>query len=295
MRGYPGSGKSTIAGLHANTGWAVISRDDLRKQMFGTYRPGPDGEDAVTLVETAAVEALIRDGRNVVVDAMHVNPRYLRKWAQLAAQHGADFTVQDVPTSVDECIRRDEAYDRFADGKHVGEKVIRKIAKKWPIEKWPVIKPQVIDIEPYVPPPGAAPAIIVDIDGTLAHMTGRSPYDYDRVGEDDVDVVIRRIVRTFDMYAHVLLLSGRDSSCRAETINWLQVYEIPFDLLLMRPESAVDNHGNKLPDWQVKLALFNEHIRQNYDVQFVIDDRQQVVAMWRRLGLKCLQPQEGNF
>ena len=35
------------------------------------------------------------------------------------------------------------------------------------------------------------PAAIIDIDGTLAHRRGRSPYDYDRVKEDTIDNLIR--------------------------------------------------------------------------------------------------------
>jgi hypothetical protein len=45
----------------------------------------------------------------------------------------------------------------------------------------------------------------------------------------------------------------------------------------------------------VKLELFDEHIRDQYDVQFVLDDRNQVVDMWRQLGLTCLQVGPGAF
>lgn len=293
MRGYPGSGKTTAA---RSMGKTVISRDDLRRAMFDDLRPGKDGEDAVTLVEEAAVKALLKANRDVVVDAMHVNPRYLRKWAKLAARMGVDFRVVDVRTSVDECVARDDSPDRWSDGKFVGESVIRKIAKRFPMERWPDIRMPDLSVDPYVPPPDAPyNAVIVDIDGTLAHMTGRSPYDYSRVHDDTVDHVVRDIVNRYSEDHHVLVVSGRDPSCREETLKWLQNNDVTFDQLLMRPEDAVDNHGNKLPDWQVKLDLFNRHIRHEYNVKFVIDDRQQVVDTWRRLGLKCLQPQEGDF
>lgn len=292
MRGYPGSGKSTTA---RSMGKAVVSRDDLRRALFDDLRLTEAGENAVTLVEEAAVKALLKDNRDVVVDAMHVNPRYLRKWAKLAARMGVDFRVVDVRTSVDQCVEQDDSPDRWVDGKYVGESVIRRIAKRFPMERWPEVRMPDMSVEPYAPPMDAPAAIVVDIDGTLAHMTGRSPYDYSRVNEDTVDHVVRDIVNTFALTHEVLVVSGRDSSCREETLKWLENNYVTFDELLMRPENAVDNHGNKLPDWQVKLALFNEHIRDSYNVHFVIDDRQQVVDMWRRLGLKCLQPQEGDF
>jgi hypothetical protein len=63
----------------------------------------------------------------------------------------------------------------------------------------------------------------------------------------------------------------------------------------MRPTEAKDRYGHKLPDFRVKYDLFSEYIRDKYSVKFVLDDRQQVVDMWRRLGLKCLQVQAGDF
>ena len=54
-------------------------------------------------------------------------------------------------------------------------------------------------------------------------------------------------------------------------------------------------NGDSIPDAIIKMALFESYIRSKYDVEFVLDDRNQVVKMWRSLGLKCLQVQEGDF
>ena len=53
-------------------------------------------------------------------------------------------------------------------------------------------------------------------------------------------------------------------------------------------------HDNRA-DWIVKKELFVDEISNIYDVKFVLDDRQQVVDMWRSLGLTCFQVAEGNF
>lgn len=301
LRGYPGSGKSTIARTLPGV---VVCRDDLRLQLYGKYNVGTAGEEAVTVAERALVRSLLNAGHDVIVDAMHLNPRYLRFWAKLADELGVDFKMRDVPTPVETCITR----DRERIFKNVGEDVIRKLAKKFPVEKWPTItKPPPIFIDPYIPDRTMPKAIIVDIDGTLAHMTERSPYDYTRVSEDVVDPTIAGLVEDVYDYrsleccyplgghARVLIVSGRDDDCRDDTERWLANNFIRYDELHMRPTGAVDNHGNKLPDWIVKLDLFNKHIRHRYNVQFVLDDRNQVVRMWRKLGLKCLQVQEGDF
>jgi len=134
MRGYPGSGKSTIAKRLADaTDAVVVSRDTLRYQLFGTFH-GVD-ERAVTDAETDCVVVALVSGRDVVVDAMHLDPRYLRRWVEVAKAHGASFAVHDVPTDVDTCIARDA--ERVSSGKCVGEQVIRSAASRWPQSGWP--------------------------------------------------------------------------------------------------------------------------------------------------------------
>ena len=77
MRGLPGSGKSTRAReLQKKIKDSVIvSRDDIRFMMFGRYT-GVD-EDTVTEVETSSVRAGLREGKTVIVDAMHLLQRYV--------------------------------------------------------------------------------------------------------------------------------------------------------------------------------------------------------------------------
>lgn len=135
-------------------------------------------------------------------------------------------------------------------------------------------------------------AIIVDIDGTLAKMNGRSPFDWSRVGEDKVNEPIKEIVLAYKKATQcvVIIFSGRDGVCRTETINWLNENRIHYDKIFMRPE------GNNEKDSIIKRRLFDTHVKDKYDVQFVLDDRNQVVDMWRKdLGLTCLQVEYGDF
>jgi len=53
--------------------------------------------------------------------------------------------------------------------------------------------------------------------------------------------------------------------------------------------------GDSRKDSIVKREIFEEHIKGKYRIQFVLDDRNQVVEMWRQLGLTCLQVAEGDF
>lgn len=54
-------------------------------------------------------------------------------------------------------------------------------------------------------------------------------------------------------------------------------------------------NGDKRKDYVVKKELYETHIKETYEVLFVLEDRDQVVKMWRDLGLTCLQVAYGNF
>lgn len=133
-------------------------------------------------------------------------------------------------------------------------------------------------------------ALIVDIDGTLADRGSRSPFHWEKVMEDTVKEEIREIVNRYKTDTRIIVFTGRDGICEEDTKTWLTENKIHFDDLFIRPE------GNKEKDSVIKRRLFDEHIRDKYYVRFVLDDRNQVVDMWRKeLGLVCLQVDYGDF
>lgn len=135
-------------------------------------------------------------------------------------------------------------------------------------------------------------AVICDIDGTLANrITDRKPFEWDRVKEDSLIQAVADLLAMFTKNGVlVILFSGRDESCRNLTQEWLVENNIHYDDLFMR--KAKDNRK----DFIVKRELYEEHIKDNYDVWFVLDDRNQVVDMWRKeLELPCFQVNYGDF
>jgi len=75
----------------------------------------------------------------------------------------------------------------------------------------------------------------------------------------------------------------------SQTMDWLIENEVDFDELHMR------NPGDQRKDSVVKREMFDEFIKDKYNVLFVVDDRDQVVEMWRSMGLTCLQVNYGDF
>lgn len=294
LRGLPASGKTTIAHrwvAEAPDCRARLNRDDLRRSLYDLDGVLPfDLENIITKAQRAQAEALLKAGVSVIVDDTNLRLRYANAWATLADDNGAAFRVIDVDTPVDECVFRDLAR-RLHGERSVGENVIRDLDARFrdrpEVRPVPKVK---VESEPYVEPERGPWAIIVDIDGTLAHMNGRGPYDDTLVHTDLLDPVIAHLVEVFDgMGCHILVVSGRDEKCRDVTEKWLADKGVAYDLLLMRP--AGDNRNDAI----VKRELFDEHIRHNYRVEFVLDDRNRVVDMWRGIGLKCLQVAPGDF
>lgn len=135
--------------------------------------------------------------------------------------------------------------------------------------------------------------IICDIDGTLAILGERNHYD-PTTGEDTLNFPVANILQ---VYAHqkvspveLILLTGREEKYRKVTEDWLKKHDIThYKKLLMR------KNGDFRKDFVIKKEIYLKHIKNEFDVLFVLEDRDQVVKMWREEGLTCLQVDYGNF
>jgi len=289
--GLPASGKTTIAKarvLKYPNSYKRVNKDDLREMLDGGHW-SKGNEKFVLLVRDQIIREALNSGRHVICDDTNLHPKHEQQLRQIAKECDARFHINkvflDVP--VEECIKRDLKRQRS-----VGSDVIMGMYNQFLRPPAPV----------YEPPEDKPQTIIIDIDGTLAHhinsscpvhgnnnndqkCTCRSPFDWNRVGEDLVDEAVANIIETFSSCeTHtIILLSGRDGSCRKETIAWLEDHGIYYDHLFMREANDMRK------DTVVKRELFEEHILDHYNVRFVIDDRNQVVDMWRdEIGLKVL-------
>lgn len=290
-RGLPASGKTTWARKWVTDDPANrvrVNRDDFRAMMFDAPTYQWEQERLVTEASRDAVRALLKAGIDVVADDMNLRPKYVREWQRFARANGADLEVVEFPIDPDEAIRRDAVRDRV-----VGEEAIRRmVAKFMPKGEFLPIPAEVERDDtgaPYEPPEDGIPAVMVDIDGTIALHGDRSPYDLSRVGDDHPNEAVIAAVEHAEAAGMVIIYcSGREDSCREDTSLWIRE-NAPGGLLFMR--AADDNRKDSI----VKRELFDANIRHTYDVKYVLDDRKQVVDMWRSLGLTVLQVAEGDF
>jgi predicted kinase len=291
-RGLPASGKTTFA-RKLQPGVVRVNRDDLRRMLHGRRLFTPWAEGQVTVVQRTMVETLLRSRQDVIVDDTNLRTKTVREWAELAARFSAGFEVHDfTDVGVDECVRRDATR---AEDDRVGEDAIRRMHARYLAGKnLPLPVPYVEPGGPgrvYDPPPDLPAAVLVDIDGTVALMNGRDPYDMSRVGEDTPNEAVITAVRAMHAAGHaVVYCTGRNEWCRAETEAWLDLYVgVPYERLLMRAD------GDNRRDAVVKQQLFETAIRDQWRIVGVFDDRQHVVRMWRSLGLTVFQVAEGDF
>ena len=287
LRGLPASGKSTYARslLTQNPHiWKRLNKDELRAMLDNSVHSSSNEKFVVRVRDFMLVEAL-KEGKNVIIDDTNLSEKTVERIKQVVQKYmkdsgeTVDIEIKDMETSLEECLERDKKRE-----KKVGENVIMKMYKQHILkdERGPHYQEQ----DDTLPA-----AILCDLDGTLAIIHDRSPFDAKRCETDLLNIPIAEILKTYyQKGVKIILISGRDDNARIQTMNWLSYNKIPYNALYMRTSSDMRK------DAIVKKELYLKHIKEQFYVQFVLDDRNQVVDLWRlELGLPCLQVNYGDF
>jgi predicted kinase len=311
LKGIPGSGKSSFAKdlIDKNPEkYKRINKDDLRN-MIDNGKWSSKNEKCVLKVRDILIKQFMEDGYNITIDDTNLDPKHEIRMNEIIQEWNRDkekkyeLEVKFFDISLSEAIERDK---KRTIG-HVGEKVIRDMYNRYIA---PFKKPIKLEQDPSLPH-----CIICDVDGTIAERTDRGPFEWDKVSTDVPKQEIIELIHNyclgkdtkfgfdnnFDEQIYVVFFSGRKEQCKGDTTTWISEHVITKEFLSMiRSEISYDLFMRKDDDNRkdsiVKKELFDEHIRGKYYVEFVLDDRNQVVEMWRNeLGLTCLQVQDGSF
>lgn len=297
VQGISGSGKT-----YFSKKWAEekplervrLNFDDIRT-MLGKYWV-PEREDLVESIFKHSLNLAMLKGSDIVIDNYsNLNPKRFKEFESIVEQFNKTSDIKYkiytkvIDTPLEICIERDSKRDI-----PIGEKVIRSQYKKYlPFFVSYRIK-QIPKLEQNVKLPHC---IIVDLDGTLCYnTTGRpffGPEAAERVHEDTLVEPIADLVTRFcnneAVESEFIVITGRDESMRKATLDWLDDHWLyPSKLIMRSPKDFTSG-----PEY--KLSAFNTYIKDKYFVEFVLDDMQSCVDMWRNLGLVCLQPNKGNL
>lgn len=280
--GAPGSGKSTWAKEQSkNQGVANVNRDSLRLMVKSLDKPnewryGKENEKKVTDLMLPIIDTFFETHHTVIVSDTNLNPSTRQMFIDYSISKGVKIEYKTFDMSWKKLLER----NTFRGDKAVPVAVLRSMYQSMTRYMGRVA----------IHNEALPKAIIFDIDGTVASMKGRSPFDWSRVGEDlPIKHVVDMIVMYKNMGYTILSTSGRDEVCRPETELWLDENGIYPKELFMRSE------GDQTEDSYVKYDLYKNHIEPFYNVEFVLDDRSTVVEMWRAIGLNCLQVNDGDF
>lgn len=294
LRGLPASGKSTwTSELMANSpagSVARINNDDLVGSMFPSS-PGQRVDGIGELLHHLRLDLLNRliaaNVGTVVIDNTNLSTSTVKALEFAAVEAGANFVVNDdfLTVAVNECVRRDSLREV-----PVGIEVITKMAREAAkLKPWMYTA---VQFTPVVIDDSLPPCVIFDIDGTLAHKhPERDVYDGSLAHLDTPDVPVVTYAKSLlaDTDIEVIIMSGRGEEHRDVTEQWVATHVGLGLPVYMR--AAGDNRRDSI----VKRELLDTHILPRYSVHHVVDDREQVVQMWRQSGLTCWQVAPGDF
>jgi len=284
--GIPGSGKTTLRNQLVAAGAVYTNMDELRQAHQAVLKKEGRNkfEKFVAQKEQEDLKRLLSEGHEVVVvDDTHLTLKGIEHHERLAKDYGYVAEVVFLEDSFNFAMCHKRNTSRPVD-QHVPVYVVEEMAERFLKVHFQYHTRDVVVKK------DRQKAIVVDMDGTLAHMVSRGPFEWHRVGEDTLDEVVYELVKFYKSTGHtVLVTSARDGVCYEQTKEWLDRHAVPYDMLIMKPE----NDSRK--DVIVKMELYVKYIHQKYDVKVAIDDRLQVCKLWRALGMKCLQVNHGLY
>lgn len=275
-KGLSGSGKSYWAETfkEKNPDVVIINKDDIRSSMGNGYSIAKESK-VIEKRNRLILEALNK-GKTIIVSDTNLNPAHQRnieslvfpKYRNVYEIDIMDFTNVPIDICIERCSSRPE-------GKEYWEKVINNQKDKW-------LSPKKLYTDPnYYLNTKLPKCVIFDMDGTLALMNGREPYEYLKAGEDLPNYPMVDIAKMFCNREDitVIILSGRSDISYDVTSNWLHSYGINYDFLYMRRD------GDYNKDTIIKEEIFNKEINNKYLIYAVFDDRQIMTRMWAEKGL----------
>jgi hypothetical protein len=239
-----------------------LSRESIGFQTFHQPYSTLDQirQERVQLLQHGMASSAIKAGCSLVIDDENLEEQTVREWMSLADRYFMKFEVVDFGS--------------------------------FPLPELPEATPtEAANGEIYVPNYELPMLYIFDVDGTLARMQGRSPYAYDKAEFDALIANVAYVMHVLSQDHEIAIITGREEWGREHLMRWFEKHELEPDMIFMRPT------GDRRPDDVVKLEIFDKHLRNEYHVVGVFDDRRRVCQMWERIGLTLFRvgPMDSDF
>jgi predicted kinase len=280
--GPPGSGKSTLAQQYVAEGYVYINQDTQGKEHLHNF-------------DMAVVE-----GFPIVVDRMNFNRQQRSRYLEVAKDNGYETTIVVLHQPRKVCFDRMMVRENHPT---IKDSSAANSALNTFFSKYERPLPGEADYINFIYPAGAKElAVIIDLDGTMCNVDHRLHHVRKPEGQkknwkgffEDLanDTPNEWCVAIHDMFGikyPIVFASGRPDDHEKVTREWLKKHELGTQHLYMRCR------GDHRQDYIAKEIILDFEILTRFTPLFFIDDRKQVVDLWRSRGFTCLQCAEGAF
>jgi predicted kinase len=288
--GPPGAGKSTLSVDLVHQGFQYINQDEQGRSQHLTNFLGD-----------------IYNNKNVVVDRLNFNKEQRERYLKPAREAGYKTKIIVLQTSRFLCFERmgqREDHPTIKDLKSAKsamntflkyyERPTQDEADELVFIRRNTNSNDQRDLD------NRKKCVVIDLDGTLAncdhrlHFVKNKPKDwnsfYKGIENDKVNRWCQTLIESLhDSGISIVYASGRPQDYYEITYNWLLKNDLDFGPLFMREK------GDYRQDYFAKETILDFSIEPAYNPILFIDDRQQVIDLWRRRGYTALQCAKGDF
>ena len=278
MIGISASGKSTYVKEHATSNSVIINNDNARRRFVGInpednlwdyYKFDKNVESQVKSETDALINDAFYNNKDLWIDNTNLTAIKNENLKKFLEQLGYEvhFHNLNISSNINTYLCRNQQRINELKPSVINDQYIRACINNY------------VDFE--TGDRVQSRIALVDIDGTVAdHCNQRSPFDWSRVSNDRPRPYVIETLKAlynFGSIDFIQFLSGRESICYDDTMIWLQNvagFDMTRHRLLMRQRK--DNRKDVI----IKSEIYENCIKDKYEVKFVFDDRNQVVDYW---------------
>ena len=268
----------------------TVSRDSFRLMLKNEYCCDNKIEMLINELVDETIYYALSKKLNVLIDNTNLKQKYIDHFINKFKYH-ADIEYQIFDISLDKAIERDKLRQTT-----VGEAVIKRMYEDYKVlmdsfDFSFINKVNESHFKPIKYNGDLNDCVIFDLDGTLALMNGkRNAFDYKNVYKDDINIIVKEQIDFHQSKGRkIIILSGRDEVSMDLTKEWLELHEVYYDEIYMRKK---DDYRK---DNVVKKEIYENNIKDKYNVLAVYEDRHQVLKFWFEEGIFTYNVNQGNI